>query len=37
MRDDVKRRGWFGAVEVKAVGSRASLHQKRENLFAAPP
>jgi DNA invertase Pin-like site-specific DNA recombinase len=35
MRDYVKRRGWSGALEVRDVGSGASLRQKREDLLAA--
>src|SRR5713101_6767659 len=35
MRDYVKRRGWFAALEVQDVGSGASLRQKREDLLAA--
>ena len=35
MRDYVKRRGWCAALEVKDVGSGASLRQKREDLLAA--
>ena len=35
MREYVTRRGWVVALEVKDVGSGASLRQKREDLLAA--
>lgn len=35
MRDYVKRRGWSGALEVRDVGSGASLREKRQALLAA--
>ena len=35
MREYVKRREWVVALEVKDVGSGASLRQKREDLLAA--
>ena len=35
LRDYVKRRGWVVALEMKEIGSGASLRQKREELLAA--
>jgi DNA invertase Pin-like site-specific DNA recombinase len=35
MRDYARKRGWIIALEVKDVGSGATLRQKREDLLAA--
>ena len=35
MREYVKKRGWVVALEMKDIGSGASLRQKREELLAA--
>jgi putative DNA-invertase from lambdoid prophage Rac len=35
LREYVKRRGWVVALEMKEIGSGASLRQKREELLAA--
>ena len=35
LREYVKKRGWVAALEVKEIGSGASLRQEREELIAA--